>query len=107
MRNERTVNKDAANVAHCNRPQSGPQSAHGRIRRPRLGRPGRVRGVVATGLLLVIVVVAPALVFDFTNGFHDSANAMATSIATGAMRPRVAVGLGAVLNVAGAFLSTA
>jgi len=63
--------------------------------------------VVSTGLLLVIVVVLTALVFDFTNGFHDSANAMATSIATGALRPRTAVALGAVLNVAGAFLSTA
>jgi PiT family inorganic phosphate transporter len=62
---------------------------------------------VSTGLLLVVLVVITALIFDFTNGFHDSANAMATSIATGALRPRVAVGLGAVLNVAGAFLSTA
>ena len=55
--------------------------------------------------LLVIVVVTTALAFDFTNGFHDTANAMATSIATGALRPRVAVALSAVLNLAGAFLS--
>jgi PiT family inorganic phosphate transporter len=55
--------------------------------------------------LLVIVVVATALAFDFTNGFHDTANAMATSIATGALRPRVAVALSAVLNLVGAFLS--
>jgi PiT family inorganic phosphate transporter len=55
--------------------------------------------------LLVIVVVMTALAFDFTNGFHDTANAMATSIATGALRPKVAVALSAVLNLVGAFLS--
>ncbi len=55
-------------------------------------------------LLLVIVI---ALIFDFTNGFHDTANAMATSVATGALKPRVAVLISAVLNLAGAFLSTA
>jgi PiT family inorganic phosphate transporter len=55
--------------------------------------------------LLVVVVVITALAFDFTNGFHDTANAMATSIATGALRPRAAVALSAVLNLAGAFLS--
>ena len=46
------------------------------------------------------------LVFDFTNGFHDTANAMATSVATGALKPRVAVVISGVLNLAGAFLST-
>jgi PiT family inorganic phosphate transporter len=55
--------------------------------------------------LLVIIVVITALAFDFTNGFHDTANAMATSIATGALRPRTAVALSAVLNLVGAFLS--
>ena len=55
--------------------------------------------------LLVVLVVVTALVFDFTNGFHDTANSMATSIATGALRPRVAVAISAVLNLAGAFLS--
>ena len=55
---------------------------------------------------LVVVVILTALAFDFTNGFHDTANAMATSIATGALKPKVAVGLAAVLNLAGAFLST-
>ncbi|MDX6283258.1 MAG: inorganic phosphate transporter, PiT family [Kribbellaceae bacterium] len=55
---------------------------------------------------LVIVVIITALVFDFTNGFHDTANAMATSIATGALKPKVAVGLSAVLNLVGAFVST-
>lgn len=54
---------------------------------------------------LLAVVVATALAFDFTNGFHDTANAMATSIATGALPPRAAVALSAVLNFAGAFLS--
>jgi len=55
-------------------------------------------------LVLVIVIVA-AVSFDFTNGFHDTANAMATSIATGALKPLVAVLLSAVLNFAGAFIS--
>ncbi|GEL26244.1 phosphate transporter [Pseudonocardia sulfidoxydans NBRC 16205] len=55
--------------------------------------------------VIVIVVVVTALIFDFTNGFHDTANAMATSIATGAMRPKVAVAVAGVLNLVGAFLS--
>ncbi|TCC04150.1 inorganic phosphate transporter [Kribbella soli] len=55
---------------------------------------------------LVVVVIITALVFDFTNGFHDTANAMATSIATGALRPKIAVALSAVLNLVGAFIST-
>jgi PiT family inorganic phosphate transporter len=55
--------------------------------------------------ILLVVVVATALAFDFTNGFHDTGNAMAASIATGALRPKVAVGVSAVLNVVGAFLS--
>src|SRR3954447_25952137 len=53
------------------------------------------------------IVVATALAFDFTNGFHDTANAVATSISTRAMSPRVAVGLSSVLNFVGAFLSLA
>lgn len=57
--------------------------------------------------VIVIAVIATALVFDFTNGFHDTANAMATSIATGALKPRVAVVLAGVLNLIGAFLSVA
>jgi PiT family inorganic phosphate transporter len=56
--------------------------------------------------LIVVLVIALALFFDFTNGFHDTANAMATPIATGAMRPTVAVTVAAVLNLVGAFLST-
>jgi PiT family inorganic phosphate transporter len=60
---------------------------------------------VDTDLLLLVLVVVTALGFDFTNGFHDTANAMATSIATGALKPKVAVALSAVLNLVGAFLS--
>src|SRR5215468_661527 len=54
----------------------------------------------------IVVVILTALAFDFTNGFHDTANAMATSIATGALKPKVAVGVSAVLNLVGAFIST-
>jgi len=57
-------------------------------------------------VLVVVLVVALALFFDFTNGFHDTANAMATPIATGALKPKVAVALAAILNLVGAFLST-
>ncbi len=55
---------------------------------------------------MVALVIALALFFDFTNGFHDTANAMATPIATGAIKPKTAVALAAVLNLIGAFLST-
>ena len=58
----------------------------------------------AATLTLVLVIVT-ALAFDFTNGFHDTANAMAASISTGALKPKVAVGLSAILNLVGAFLS--
>ncbi|KYH43924.1 inorganic phosphate transporter [Branchiibius sp. NY16-3462-2] len=54
---------------------------------------------------ILLLVVVTALAFDFTNGFHDTGNAMATSIATGALKPKVAVGISAVLNLVGAFLS--
>ncbi len=57
--------------------------------------------------ILVIVVVVVALGFDFTNGFHDTANAVATSVSTKAMSPRVAVAVAAVANLAGAFVTTA
>ncbi|WP_405495432.1 anion permease [Nocardia sp. NBC_00511] len=56
-------------------------------------------------LLVLLIVIVTALAFDFTNGFHDTANAMATSIATGALGPRTAVALSAALNLVGAFLS--
>jgi inorganic phosphate transporter, PiT family len=58
-----------------------------------------------TALLWIVVVVA--LGFDFTNGFHDTANAVATSVSTRALSPRVAVAIAAVANLAGAFVTTA
>jgi PiT family inorganic phosphate transporter len=61
---------------------------------------------VSNDTVLVLVVIT-ALAFDFTNGFHDTGNAMATSIATGALGPRVAVAISGVLNFVGAFLSLA
>ncbi len=54
---------------------------------------------------VLVLVVITALAFDFTNGFHDTGNAMATSIATGALGPRTAVAISGVLNFVGAFLS--
>src|ERR1700756_134161 len=56
---------------------------------------------------VLALVVITALAFDFTNGFHDTGNAMATSIATGALGPRTAVAISGVLNFVGAFLSLA
>lgn len=61
-------------------------------------------GVTPEFILLALVVIT-ALAFDFTNGFHDTANAMATSIATKALTPKKAVTLSAILNLVGAFLS--
>ena len=55
--------------------------------------------------VVLIIVVATALAFDFTNGFHDTANAVATAISTRAMSPRSAVALAAILNFVGAFIS--
>ena len=66
---------------------------------------GPTLGYVTAATLILVLVVVVALSFDFTNGFHDTANAMATSIATGALKPKVAVALSAVLNLVGAFLS--
>jgi PiT family inorganic phosphate transporter len=60
---------------------------------------------VTEALFVLILVIVTALGFDFTNGFHDTGNAMATSISTGALKPRKAVALSAVLNLVGAFLS--
>src|SRR6202522_3363302 len=65
---------------------------------------GRDAISVSNTFVLVLVVIT-ALGFDFTNGFHDTGNAMATSIATKALSPRVAVALSGVLNLVGAFLS--
>ncbi len=55
--------------------------------------------------LILVIVVATALAFDFTNGFHDTANVVATSISTGAARPQVAIGFASLLNFVGAFIS--
>src|SRR5207237_6143179 len=62
-------------------------------------------GPVSTALLVVVIVVA--LGFDFTNGFHDTANAVATSVSTRALGPRTAVAIAAAANLAGAFVTTA
>jgi inorganic phosphate transporter, PiT family len=67
---------------------------------------GRESEEVGNDVVLGLVVLT-ALAFDFTNGFHDTGNAMATTIATGALRPRIAVALSGVLNLVGAFLSLA
>jgi inorganic phosphate transporter, PiT family len=57
--------------------------------------------------VVIVIVVATALLFDFTNGFHDTANVVATSISTHAMPPRIAVAYAAIFNFAGAFISLA
>ena len=74
--------------------------AHARDGRERCQLIARVH----SDLLLVIVVVA-ATAFDFTNGFHDTANVVASSISTRALAPRTAIGLVSILNFAGAFIS--
>src|SRR3954453_5159259 len=61
---------------------------------------------IAVTLSVVIAVILVALIFDFTNGFHDSANSMAGPVATGALKPKTAVVLGAFPNLVGACLST-
>jgi len=55
-------------------------------------------------IAIIVAVVVVALVFDYTNGFHDAANAIATSVSTGALKPRVALAMAAVMNFVGAFL---
>src|SRR6266480_4923902 len=59
------------------------------------------------GDVLLVLVVVVALGFDFTNGFHDTANAVATSVSTRALSPRMAVALASVANLVGAFVTTA
>jgi len=61
---------------------------------------------VDLNLVLVLLVITIALAFDFTNGFHDAANAIATSVSTRALTPRVALVMAAVMNVVGALLGT-
>jgi inorganic phosphate transporter, PiT family len=60
-----------------------------------------------SGDVLLVAVIAAALAFDFTNGFHDTANAIATSVSTRALTPRQAVVVASVANLAGAFVTTA
>ena len=55
-------------------------------------------------LAIIIAVVVVALVFDYTNGFHDAANAIATSVSTRALTPKIALGMAAIMNFVGAFL---
>src|ERR1043165_778933 len=55
--------------------------------------------------IILIIVIATALAFDFTNGFHDTANLVASSISPGAARPQVAIGFASLLNFVGAFIS--
>ncbi len=55
--------------------------------------------------LILVIVVGTALAFDFTNGFHDTANVVATAISTRALPPRLAVTFAAILNFVGAFIS--
>ncbi|HNG55891.1 MAG TPA: inorganic phosphate transporter, partial [Solirubrobacterales bacterium] len=55
--------------------------------------------------LILVIVVVSALAFDFTNGFHDTANVVATSISTGAASPKAAIAFAAILNFIGAFIS--
>jgi PiT family inorganic phosphate transporter len=61
---------------------------------------------VGVELTALIVVVGIALIFNYTNGFHDAANAIATSVSTRALTPRAALALAAVMNLVGAFLGT-
>src|SRR4051812_45378247 len=58
-------------------------------------------------MTLLVVTIVVALAFDFTNGFHDTANAVATSVSTRALSPRMAVLIAAIANLAGAFVTTA
>lgn len=58
-------------------------------------------------IILVVLVITIALLFDYTNGFHDAANAIATSVSTRAMKPRTALAMAAVMNLVGALLGTA
>ena len=57
-------------------------------------------------VLALIVIVAVALAFDYTNGFHDAANAIAVAVSTKALTPRIALALAAVMNLVGALIST-
>src|SRR3954471_17515061 len=83
--------------------RAGARRLRSRRRRPR-SDPGRTLSRMGSDVILVIVIGA-ALAFDFTNGFHDTANVVATGISTRAIGPKQAVTGAAILNFAGAFLS--
>src|SRR6201986_4429164 len=65
----------------------------------------RIGSRSVTSDVILVLVIGTALAFDFTNGFHDTANVVATSISTGAARPQVAIAVASLLNFAGAFIS--
>src|SRR5690349_15653220 len=67
--------------------------------------PWILRGSTVSSDVILVIVVGTALAFDFTNGFHDTANVVATSISTGAARPQVAIAAASLLNFIGAFIS--
>src|SRR3954471_6415634 len=78
-----------------------------RSRRSRTAwRPSRSRSPDRVETAALVAIIGIALFFDYTNGFHDSANAIATAVSTRALTPRTALIMAAVLNLAGAFLST-
>src|ERR1700749_3179951 len=64
----------------------------------------RIGSRSVTSDVILVIVIGAALAFDFTNGFHDTANVVATSISTGAARPQVAIAAASILNFAGAFI---
>ena len=93
-------------------PLEGHPRAARRGRRRLRERRGRARGdprqePLSVEHVLLVVVIVVALAFDFTNGFHDTANAVATSVSTRALSPRLAVLVASVANLAGAFVTTA
>jgi inorganic phosphate transporter, PiT family len=69
------------------------------------GTRGELYVTLVSNDFILVLLVATALSFDFTNGFHDTGNAMATSIATGALPPKIAVAISGFFNLIGAFLS--
>ena len=82
-----------------------PRGGDRRLRARRQHARGHRHQELVSSDVILVIVVATALAFDFTNGFHDTANAVATSISTRAMSPRSAVALAAILNFVGAFIS--
>src|SRR3954454_13403742 len=75
-------------------------------RSPTAWRPSRSRSPDRVELAGLVTIIVIALFFDYTNGFHDAANAIATSVSTRALTPRIALAMAAAFNLAGAFVST-